>query len=480
MMSPTSPKRFPVLDTTVFPKSCLENFFSCSFAISSSIAERVFKTFARRQQSTPPSEKKQESSSYARPLCSGSKQKVYMHNTRKKAYRAVDCLVVVHEHLLLEKKKRRKQERLPSTHKTLNKARKTPLKNNTSAMTWYTALGFKENPLDIRPNPRLVGLQYEEELLKNFILKGELCFLTGLTGSGKSSLLRRVEQTLPGHTFIYLDAQDLPPGFRLEDELKKKRSFFDRLRLRNFPSKTPVLLIDEFQDTDPRLVLEARAKWENKQARRIKAIIIAQIDKVLRNVTPAFKERLGNRIIELRTLDSDEMKDIIRLRLKRGRKNFSQKIEEEALGLLVACADGNPRRLLEYTELLFDFHHTKFGQNNPLIKNPRYRITYHAAREILAVNGINVAQYSTSKPRARGIEAFKKKFNQQERALLRFLMTGQKTYRDIARHLRTTKANAKKQVQALKRKEAVVYAGKRGKDGLFEAAPKIKRLRVNV
>ncbi|NJL43831.1 MAG: hypothetical protein HC945_00690 [Nitrosarchaeum sp.] len=348
-------------------------------------------------------------------------------------------------------------------------------------MAWYTALGFSENPLDIRPDARLVGLQYEEELLRNYIQKGELCFLNGLTGSGKSSMLARLQESLPGHSFVYLDAQDLPADFDLEAELRKTRSFFDRVLLRDFPSKTPVLLIDEFQDTDKRLVLEARAKWEAASARRIRSIVIAQIDKVLRNVTPAFKERLGSRIVELRTLDSEEMKEIVRLRLRRGRRNYASRLDAAALDLIVRCADGNPRRLLEYAEMIFDFHHMKFGENNPLIVNPQYKVSVHAAGEILGLGGVNVAAFLPRKVTSGGgIEVFEKRFDVQQRKVLTYLMTGAKTTAEVCRHLGVAPADGKRLVQDLRKREAVVFAGRRGKEGLYEAAPSVKRLRVNV
>ena len=99
---------------------------------------------------------------------------------------------------------------------------------------WYEKLKFDENPLDARPNPDLVGLDNEAESLKNHIQKEELCFLNGLTGSGKTSLLLKTQNELKKYRFIYLDAQDLPRDFNLEEELKKKRSFFPSKFLKNF------------------------------------------------------------------------------------------------------------------------------------------------------------------------------------------------------------------------------------------------------
>jgi len=348
---------------------------------------------------------------------------------------------------------------------------------------WYEQLGFKENPLDVRPSPLLVGLERQEEQLVNHVLKGEICFLNGLTGSGKSSLLMRVQNNLKNHSFIYLDAQELPKNFNIEEELKKKRNFFDRLTLKEFPSKTPVLLIDEFQATDKNIILDARAKWENPNEKRIKSIIIAQISKYLKNVTPAFKERLGNRVIELPTLDDEEMKEILKLRLENRRgTNYYNKLHNEALNLLVACADGNPRKLLEYTDMIFDFHHRKFRDNNPILLNKTYMVTYWGAKEILELQNVNVNAYVylEKEDKKKRLEAFEKRFSKDEQDWLVFLMTGSKSIDELAKEFKLSEGVVSSRIRDLKARGAVVRAGKKNKKQLWQASPHIKRLRVRV
>ncbi len=349
-------------------------------------------------------------------------------------------------------------------------------------MVWYEELGFDENPLDVRPNTELVGLDKQEQQLKNHIEKGEICFLHGLTGSGKTSLLKKLQKDMNDYKFIYLDAQDLPADFNLEQELKKKRSFFDKIRLKDFPSKEPVLIIDEFQETDENVIMEARAKWEDPDDRKIKSIIIAQIDNHLENVTDSFKERIGKRTIEMPTLTDSEMKEILKKRLDNGDKNYYNKLHSEAVNLLVACADGNPRRLLEYTDLIFDFHHQKFGDKNPLTESDTYLVTYYGAKEILEKEGVNVESYTYLEPeeRLRQSEVFEDKFNEEERELIIYMMTTPRTADNVADKLDVSKSTAYKKLRNLREKDAIEEAGTKDRKKLWTTTEHVKRLTVKV
>ncbi len=260
---------------------------------------------------------------------------------------------------------------------------------------WFKQLEFFQNPLDARPNTLLVGLEEQEEKLKNFILKEELCFLHGLTGAGKTSLLKRIQETMQDHTFIYLDADALPSSFILGDALRGKRTFFDRIRLRELPAKRTVLIVDEFQATDPRLILDARSRWENPNERHIKSIVIAQISDQLKNVPGSFKDRLGSRVIHLTPLENDAMKQVLKKRLINTRTgiNYYNRLSPQTVDFLCCVADGNVRRLLEYTDMIFDFHYLRFTQSNPIAYKDDYRVPFPAAKEILTVNNISVEGY---------------------------------------------------------------------------------------
>jgi hypothetical protein len=350
-------------------------------------------------------------------------------------------------------------------------------------MTWFSEFDLKINPLDVRPNTSLIGLEKQEAQLRNHIEKEEICFLNGLTGSGKTSLLLKIQEEMPNHKFIYLDAHDLPDDFSLDDELRDMRSFFDKLWLRDFPSKTPVLIIDEFQATDPSIVLEARAKWENANERRIRSIVISQISKDLKNVAPSFKERLGSRIIMLSTLDDDDLKEMLRKRLDSKKGNLMDKLSPEALEFIVRCSGGNPRRLLEYTDEIFDFHHRKFSDRNPMLSDS-YKVTYHGAKEVLGLEKVFVDGFSHLEGRKTAYETADGTpeigFNESESKVLRLLVAGPKTISELARQTSLSEATLGRLVGSLKNRGAVLYAGKHKGKKRWQIEPSTKRRLVNV
>jgi len=347
-------------------------------------------------------------------------------------------------------------------------------------MVWYEQLKFRENPLDSRPNPKLVGMEDQEEQLVNHIVKEEICFLNGPTGSGKTSLLKRVQEKLDNHAFIYLDADDLPKDFDLEKELKKKRNFFDFITLREYPAKKPVLLIDEFQATDPRLILKARSKWEDTNSKIIRSIVIAQIDKNLKNVTGSFKERLGKRIISLDMLDSKGLKDMLKARLynPKTKTNYADKFTEDALNLLIKCADNNPRRVLEYADMIFDFHYRRFKELNPIVKGKDYMISHFVIGDILRENNVFVEGFAAKDLRKKRIP-FNQRFNREEQKVLRYILRSDLvTTEDIGIRLNMPIERVTKIMRDLKDKESIVITGRKGRHKLWEVTPGVKRMMI--
>ncbi len=334
-------------------------------------------------------------------------------------------------------------------------------------MTWYEQLGFSENPLDLRPNTALVGLEKEHKKLTSHIQKGDVCFLHGFTGSGKTSLLLSLRNQLNEFEFLYLNAEDLPKDFHLEKEIKRKRSITDIIRLRKYPSKPLVLMLDEFQATDANLVLEVKGKWEKEQG--LHSVVIAQISREMLNATGSFKERIGNRIVSLRSLEASEMKEILRKRLKDEKKgiDYLKRFQPEAVDFLVEQANTNPRRLLEYTDTIFDYHYQKFQENNPMLKD-KYQASVFAIKDILSAH------------ESQGFVPLGAFTEEEVRVLKAISKFDVATHIEVADEMKIPMGVAAGLLGSLKRKGGITSSGKKNSRKVWELCEGIKRQLVQV
>ena len=349
-------------------------------------------------------------------------------------------------------------------------------------MTWYKTLNFAKNPLDIRPNPNVIGLKEEEKALINHINRGDICFINGLTGSGKTSLLHRVQKKLKDHSFIYLDANELPQNFNLEEELKSKRSIIDKLVMRAYPKEKQVLIIDEFQSADENLILNAKTKWELPRNRALKSIVIAQIGKQLKNCADSFKERVGNRKISLRELDKEGLKELLIKRLgnKKTRTSYAKIISEASFDIIVTASGRNPRRFLEYTDLLFDYHHRKYGRNNPIITQKGYLISGELTEQILKAHEIIVEKGLRKKASKKVPKEFSERFSDFEKKMLFYLKDKARTEKEVAGKLKVSESYSKRCLNILHKQNLIMSVGNKNKHKLWQITPEARRIMVEV
>ncbi|RCV65532.1 tRNA A37 threonylcarbamoyladenosine biosynthesis protein TsaE [Methanophagales archaeon] len=61
---------------------------------------------------------------------------------------------------------------------------------------WYERFGWRENVLTTRPSPNLIGLERERQELKESVESGRILLISGEIGTGKTSLLLWLRNTL--------------------------------------------------------------------------------------------------------------------------------------------------------------------------------------------------------------------------------------------------------------------------------------------
>jgi len=139
---------------------------------------------------------------------------------------------------------------------------------------------------------------------------------------------------------------------------------------------------------------------------------------------------------------------------KKTKFNYIKKFDEKAIDLIINLADGNVRRLLEYTDMIFDFHHRTFKEINPIGR---------------------VTDFERELPREKGAH-FEYVFSPLQQRILEFLSEFDRvTIAGIAKKLKISMSTARKSIAALKKKKAFIVAGKKK---LLVIAPSVRRLMV--
>lgn len=196
---------------------------------------------------------------------------------------------------------------------------------------WYKQYNWSENPFNAKFNTQLVGFDRQKQLLADYISSGDLCLVTGESGTGKTSLLKWLQKNVKGHRIRYLSAEGLDEFFNL-------RKFVKSL----LRQKKTVLLLDEAQFCDENLRMQLKTLWD---AGMIKSSIIAQPNAELANFSQSIRSRMGNRVIKLVKMDTQTAKELIDLRTG-GKHPFTDEIIEE----IVTASNRNPRKILENCE----------------------------------------------------------------------------------------------------------------------------------
>jgi len=229
--------------------------------------------------------------------------------------------------------------------------------------TWFQLLGYKDNPCSILPNGFVTGLSDQERQLSTFLKGGHACLLYGEVGSGKTSLLQRLEAALreDGYEVVWIDAKTLsgrpsvdliaefyPLGARRQrlERTARAGAWWARLLLRVSPYKPLVLLLDEFaRIPNPSLADQVEGFFNQ---RLIHAFVCAQQRGDVERTSQSFLDRIQNRRIETGRLSKEDCLGILGHRFE-----GEGLLSEQTLGLIVTECGHLPRRILESVERVY-------------------------------------------------------------------------------------------------------------------------------
>jgi predicted AAA+ superfamily ATPase len=220
---------------------------------------------------------------------------------------------------------------------------------------WWKKYGFIRNPLDIRPNEELVGVDDIIKKVKNAIRNGEIFLLYGPIGSGKTSLAFKIKKELSDeYNVIYINGEyDKDIDKKIEEGLYIKFLFF------KFRNKLPIILIlDEFYNFPEDVSKKLKYLYDN---RIVYSIMLIQPSPQIMNATPSFLNRLYEKI-EMKFPDEDSIIQLINKKLK-GKIKF----DNEYLRKIIRKNGNNVRSIfIELNNILENMNHPIEG----IIKGP--------------------------------------------------------------------------------------------------------------
>lgn len=294
-----------------------------------------------------------------------------------------------------------------------------------------------KNPFSIQPNSNLVGIDEEKGKLKSYIQNGNICFLYGNPGVGKSSLLKWIKDDLKDHKVIYLDAKSVDEYFILDKHIKQNLSFWRRWF--NKLPKNLVLLLDEAQAAELKLIDPLEVLW-NKGI--IKSIVVTQIKPHLPNCPESFMNRLGKRTIHLDKLNIVRVHELIKLRTD-GKHPFN----DEAIEVIAQKADYIPRKILENCEVAL----IELGNKDKISASDVRFVLDRKEAEELEIGAIELEEPAPNETALIPLESIEKVqgISPMEERILKLLLENAKTAIQLATILNTTVGSVGKQLSKL-------------------------------
>ncbi|MDD5331435.1 MAG: ATP-binding protein [Candidatus Nanoarchaeia archaeon] len=209
---------------------------------------------------------------------------------------------------------------------------------------WYEDLDFDFNPFEDNPEIRMIG--YDEVIDEAIygVHAGNIIFIEGKEGSGKTAILRRVIDRFKGKgKVVYIKCSEIK-DLNVEEVLTHKYGFIKRLF-----SKTPkdmILLFDDIEELSRKNTERIKYFYDQNY---IRSIIFTGVNYKRLNFSDSLKDRIS-KILTVPELDEDDAVEIVEERLN-GKDLISEAIIKNAF----KKSDKNVKNFLKTCEDLVKF-----------------------------------------------------------------------------------------------------------------------------
>ncbi len=167
-------------------------------------------------------------------------------------------------------------------------------------MAWFDEYDFTSDPF--RDSGDLYGLDKVLDELIYRIESGSMVYIEGKTGSGKSTVLRKIIEQFGGRgKVIYFDCGQFDKKVNIENLMTGKYGFFGRL-LKSTP-KNMILLLDNTSSLSKKNCERVKYYFDNNF---IKAVVFTGISYSRAHFSKSVRDRIGGRVIRLQDLSPEQ------------------------------------------------------------------------------------------------------------------------------------------------------------------------------
>lgn len=207
-------------------------------------------------------------------------------------------------------------------------------------MEWYEELDFDDNPF--KKEGKTVG--YDDLLEDVFysIIAGNMLFIEGESGTGKTKLLKEAVNRFGGHgKVIYVNCKQLHKELNVERLLKDKYGWFST-RLLNKKPKNMILLLDEVEHLSKRNCERIKYYFDQNYLR---SVIFASHDFDVVDLNESIKQRIHKKLT-VKNLSDYEAVQMVKEKI--GEEVLSDRIIKHVYKL----SNKNNKRFLENSEIV--------------------------------------------------------------------------------------------------------------------------------
>ncbi|MCF7861232.1 AAA family ATPase [Candidatus Woesearchaeota archaeon] len=199
--------------------------------------------------------------------------------------------------------------------------------------TWYTQLGFRANPLTVKPmagDQHLLNLEELKKKVHNLLYLGSIVYLVGDMGTGKTTVIKWILKKSKNTLFYSCNRKERI--INIEKIISTESSLIGKL----MNTEKTILIFDESQEMNKR---DYNNILKHYNQGSVKSILFVGSG-IKDNMIPG-EFKTGMKIFNIPTLTEQQAVQLIRHRMKN-----KKVLSDENIRKVFYCSDCNPRRFL--------------------------------------------------------------------------------------------------------------------------------------